>query len=998
MYTEVSNAFKEAVKSRAITAVAKIYFPSLDLWIKPNREENVNSSLVDVTIKDNCCDNGKLFGTAVTKEVEITIINKDNLDLADQEFELYIGVKLENGTYEYVPYGNFIITSYEDKKSSNMFNIIAYDYMSKLNKSFSDITDFTPTYPITLKNFKTALYNALNINYNTRDLPNDNFMILSAPDFSGYSVRAVLGYIAELQGCFAKFNRSNTLQFYGVNTTAEQIDAQSMNSSLEIDKTYGPINVVSFTTQGVEGENVTLRDEDSIAIYGENIIEFPNNPFVYSQYLREQAIEDLFDALKGFTYVPTKFNYKARMYFDCGDTMQVYNVQNEEYVNSIVLNQTIKIPATRQSSMDNKALTKTQIANQYISQSEQVGKHTELMVDKANQQITSVISQIGDRSQLSTTITQDINGINITAQQASTDANAASNRVAQLSLDVAELRSEIGDVTDITVIEKGTGTLSFTDINESEPITILIRPIINDIDYLYPRNNLYPSDTLIPRTRTLRFENTKTGDIIDYELPADLRYFSSTVYDELNLSYGTTGETGTCVLTKKVGRNADGTNYALDEPEIISFEYPTIALTTGDYDVYIINNPTAYMEVRLMSQNMYTSQFATRAEVNSSIAQSALEIKTDIQGQYYTRDEATVLESTVTQNQTEIRSEVTNRTAAVSNAISTSENYTDTQLQNYSTTSQTQSLIDQKADDILIQVDGTYDTKSHVASIEAGLGEEIDGKISKVSNKTEANSIVSYINAASDNITLAANNKIVLNSAGKLIINSGNFQLDNNGNITATNGNFTGSVKVGNKNVVDSRGLYTHLNFQTPLQYEGFYAGLSYSSGSIVKRQRPLILDFYIPSGFTIVKANITFIDAQVPWRYTLNTSGGIGSITGGCNNMAFYLDPTITHGQAYSGTGYEAEMFDWNDGAGALSLLNVSNTGTQIISAANYSHNNMTSTQISTNIANKLSTGAHRIMAYCTADPTTNLACAQNTGLGKISLDIYGFSPNVAE
>lgn len=416
MYTNVSDDFKNAVKSNAIVAAAQIYFPSLDLWIKSDKYENFNSSLVDLTIKDNCCDSGRLFGTAITKEAEVNIINKDNLDLADQEFELFVGVRLPDETYEFVPYGNFIVTSYEDTKSNNVYKIIAYDYMSKLNISFRDIVGFEPTYPITLKEFKEELLTTLNISFADQTLPNDDFVIRGALELSGYSARAVLGYIAELQGCFVKIDRNNTLQFFSINETQEQIDAYSMNSKLEVDNVYGPINVVSLTMKGVEGENVTLRDEESIALYGENTIEFPDNPFVWSQELREEAINDLFDAVKGFTYIPTKFNYKARMYLDCGDTIQVYDVQNQDYVNSIVLNQTIKIPATRQSTMENIALTKTQIAYQYISKTEQVGYHTEFKVDKQNQQISTIVQQIGDRTGKQTSITQDLDNIVFSVQ------------------------------------------------------------------------------------------------------------------------------------------------------------------------------------------------------------------------------------------------------------------------------------------------------------------------------------------------------------------------------------------------------------------------------------------------------------------------------------------------------------------------------------------------------------------------------------------------------
>lgn len=225
MYANVSNDFKIAVDSRTVTGTAKIYIPSLDIWIMANKTETVNSSLIDLTLKDNCYVDGKLLGTSCSKEVEIQIRNKDNLDLADKEFELYLGVKLSDDTYEYVPYGSYIVTEYTDTKSNNIFKVIAYDYMTKLNPKYqpyiptkdiaidntktyyirvlvdntyvyeavqnpvlADISkyyekQFAPTYPISLKNFKEQMLTAFNIEYENQTLPNDDFVIAGDPRF-----------------------------------------------------------------------------------------------------------------------------------------------------------------------------------------------------------------------------------------------------------------------------------------------------------------------------------------------------------------------------------------------------------------------------------------------------------------------------------------------------------------------------------------------------------------------------------------------------------------------------------------------------------------------------------------------------------------------------------------------------------------------------------------------------------------------------------------------
>lgn len=452
MYTNVSDEFKEIVKSNAITASAKLVFDSLGITIEGQATDALKSSLSDISITDKCYNSGQLIGTTMAKEVEINIKNKDNLDLADEDFALYVGVKLSSGKYEYIPYGNYIVTEYEDTKSNDIFKIIAYDYMTKFNIDYVN----TSEYPISLKNFKNNLCLFCGVDIEDQDLPNDDFEISESIDFEGATCRTILSKIAELQGSFVKINRDNKVQFYLKTETDEKIDAQSMNSSLGINNQYGPVNVVSFTLANVEGENVTLRDDASIEKYGETTIEIQDNPFVYTQALRESAIEELYNRLNGFTYIPTKFKWKARLYLDCGDAIQVQNVQEETetYVDSMILNQSIKIPATRKSELENEALTKTQVTNQYISKTEQLNRHTELRVDKTNQTITGIITRQDSQEDITNNLSLSINTL----------SNTITSMSEQNEQSISELKNSIEGISAIVSKVGGNNLIKNSDM------------------------------------------------------------------------------------------------------------------------------------------------------------------------------------------------------------------------------------------------------------------------------------------------------------------------------------------------------------------------------------------------------------------------------------------------------------------------------------------------------------------------------------------------------
>ena len=229
--------------------------------------------------------------------------------------------------------------------------------------------------------------------------------------------------------------------------------------------------------------------------------------------------------------------------------------------------------------------------------------------------ITEINNSLNDNFEKLSSLELDIDSI--TGKVAQIDEQ--NEKISQVTQTVDELNSKIQNIADITVSNSTLyGSLELDNINASEPINIGIRPIGEDISYLYPNENLFPSEDLFMKERTLRFHNKKTDENIDYELPDDLLYYDANNYDEFKLDY----DTNTCQIIKKVEYNADGTKRLLTLPETRDYEYPTINLTDGDYEIILLGYESAYLSVRLMASNIYTTQFATRVELNNSIIQA----------------------------------------------------------------------------------------------------------------------------------------------------------------------------------------------------------------------------------------------------------------------------------------------------------------------------------------------------------------------------------------
>ncbi|MCI8654491.1 MAG: tail fiber domain-containing protein [Clostridia bacterium] len=472
MYTQISEQFKNVVKSNVITATARLTFKNFF-------SDNSNLTLIKndigqngLNLADYCYNNGQLVGTVMSKELEIEINNNNEYDLADKSFDLEIGVLIdkENLIYEFVPYGEYKVITYEDLKSSQKYRIVSNDLMINLNPEFKENTTFKPTFPIKLKEFYEQFMASYGIEVEEQTLPNEDFLIKVMPNFDGYTGRNILSKIAELFGSFAKINRNNKCQMFLKTETDEKIYKTQMNSKLEINKRYGPINKVTIGMSNVEGENVTLRNDQSIQENGETTIRIDDNPFLYTEKLREQVINDLYDRLNGFTYVPVSFQLKALMYSDCGDTIQVENMEGGTFVDTIILNQTIKIPATRQSTIESPALTSTAQKLEYISKSKQEKTKTEIQVLKHEQKINLLTSKTTEHE----------------------------DKLAEIALDIDSISQKVENTIDATRTIAGLSKIKLEDCMEGELQELHIYGNNTIFNRLYPSDTLYPSNNLYP--------------------------------------------------------------------------------------------------------------------------------------------------------------------------------------------------------------------------------------------------------------------------------------------------------------------------------------------------------------------------------------------------------------------------------------------------------------------------------------------------------------------
>lgn len=192
--------------------------------------------------------------------------------------------------------------------------------------------------------------------------------------------------------------------FYTNPTNTPLIGGGALNTSYEFTTSdystlegslnrYGPVNCVLLGSENIGGENVIRQDDESIAEYGETKLLIDSPYFLYTQELREQAIQGVADKLMGFQYYDLSLTtYYGKPFLPVGSKIRVHTNEDNVY-ESYVLQHEFSYNGTFKSVIKSPALSKQEeIVKTTESISSRVNK-TEIMVDKANGTITSLTSR-----------------------------------------------------------------------------------------------------------------------------------------------------------------------------------------------------------------------------------------------------------------------------------------------------------------------------------------------------------------------------------------------------------------------------------------------------------------------------------------------------------------------------------------------------------------------------------------------------------------------------
>jgi hypothetical protein len=356
-----------------------------------------------------------------------------------------------------------------------------------------------------------------------------------------------------------------------------------------LEKSIGPINSIVLS-RSAGSDNIYKKDQNSIEENGLCELKISDNQIMNNND-RSQFLDEIAENIFGIEYYLNDYVSTGIMYYDLLD---MYNVEifgktynclmlNDEQLITQGLEENIHTDRPETSETDYKKADTTD---------KKINK-TNLIVDKQGQKIEGVISQIGDRSEKTTTITADIDGLN----------------------------SKVTNIADLTNTVSGLKKITLENCVEGKLLELNI--IGNNTvfgNFLYPSNDLYPSDTLYPRGDSRIIVTDKDGNKQVYELGVmDVLRQKNNVYDEYILKDG---------VAKVIRRiNKDGT--IKDNEEIEELGQYVIYLKEGTNKIEI-QNYSAQIRAKFAIKSDYTDVFATRVEMNSEIKQTADNINLEV--------------------------------------------------------------------------------------------------------------------------------------------------------------------------------------------------------------------------------------------------------------------------------------------------------------------------------------------------------------------------------
>ena len=408
----ISNDFKTAMKQPV---------KELDAYIKLDEDNKITSADDLISFKISC-DTG-MCKTDMRK-LEGKYLGEHNL--LGQWVHVGFGVKLHNGTFEYLDYGSFLITEITTTKDTGVTQIIGYD---KMINSMTKYSKLNIEYPITLYEYTQILCSRCGLVLGNETFTHADWLINQElwENINGITYRDILVQIAQVTASTCIISNDDKVYFKSIYNTEETLTYDNMKK-LKLEPIYGEINSVVLSRTPQE-DNIYMRDEESIQANGLTEYKIENNEIIDKD--RDNAMTPIYNALHGISYYPFETTTEGLGWYEIADNFDIINDTGDTF-NTTLFNFSITIDGGIKEILKTVAETKTQTQYQYATTIAKRVKNTEIIVNKQEQYIEELVTDMYEEDGVVhenfTKVYQDIDNI-INSVQNSGGSNLIKNSV-----------------------------------------------------------------------------------------------------------------------------------------------------------------------------------------------------------------------------------------------------------------------------------------------------------------------------------------------------------------------------------------------------------------------------------------------------------------------------------------------------------------------------------------------------------------------------------------
>lgn len=408
--------------------------------------------------------NGNVVGSAIAKSISFSI-EGDPIGSSSFEYHACFGdpdTDYNVGTFHVVDtspddtLGITVITAMDDMVRFAMPYESELDYEGGL-VTIQDVLDECCTNcGVSLKAGQTIV--------------NSAFVVDSNQFTQGEYYTQVIQAIAQISGTFAHIEQDELV--FSLTTGTSKTVSLTDYRDVAIKRQTQPINTVILRNSQAEGENVTMTDGSPTQIQ----LVISDNPFAYTQQKREDLITDLYTQVYGFGYTAYELTGTADPTLPCGTPVQI-ELQDESYITSYIFRSDYYSPNGGDGGMSAPSVIDSDVQYQYYPDTDERIRRAEIIVDKAQGQITSLTEALDDTSDKagaalataqvnSTLITQLSDGLTL-ATSRSNGQNIVKGTSGRQTLDDWELTGEVitgidDDTTSGGLIQVGDGVTDST--------------------------------------------------------------------------------------------------------------------------------------------------------------------------------------------------------------------------------------------------------------------------------------------------------------------------------------------------------------------------------------------------------------------------------------------------------------------------------------------------------------------------------------------------------